>query len=169
MTCTLILMRHSYAADGHCCRDFERKLTGTGVGLAKATGKLMNERNITPDLIVTSAATRTVQTSECVAEQFESNIRLVLRPDLYQAGPSAYLPAIQSEAAPNTTTILSIGHNPAIESMISGLAGQRLSVSPATAGVFSIDAEDWFDLPSLNSQTAKFIQLIVGAKLSRDL
>lgn len=169
MICTLILMRHSHAADEHTCRDFDRQLTDDGIQLANATGILLKELSIVPDLIMTSAATRTVQTGECVAQQFESSIPLIPRHDLYQAGSSAYLPAIQSEATTDMRLILCVGHNPGIGSMISSLAGQRLAVAPSTAGVYSVDANDWFGLPSLNSQVAELTHLIVDAKLTSDL
>ncbi|MEO2034449.1 MAG: histidine phosphatase family protein, partial [Planctomycetaceae bacterium] len=91
-------MRHSHAVGEHTCRDFDRQLTDDGIQLANATGSLLNELRIVPDLILTSAASRTVQTGECVAAQFESSIPLSSREELYQAGPSAYLPTIQSEA-----------------------------------------------------------------------
>lgn len=168
MICTLILMRHSRAVGEHTCRDFDRQLTDDGIQLAKATGILLNKLRIVPDLIMTSAASRTVQTGECVAKQFESNIPVIPRQDLYQADASAYLPSIQSQAV-DTRTILCVGHNPGIGSMISSLAGQHIPVDPATTAVYSVDADDWSGLPSLNNQVARLTHLIVGAKLTSDL
>lgn len=168
MICTLILMRHSHAVGEHTCRDFDRQLTDDGIQLANATGSLLNELRIVPDLILTSAASRTVQTGECVAAQFESSIPLSSRRELYQAGPSAYLPTIQSAAAPDLRTILCVGHNPGIASMISSLAGQQLPVSPATTAVYSVAAGNWLTLPSLNNRVAELTHLIVDAKLTGD-
>ena len=166
MTFTLILMRHSRAADGQSCRDFDRELTVAGVRLAADTGRLLSELCVVPDLIVTSAAVRTVQTGHYVAEKLESHIRLVTRQDLYQAAPTAYLSAIHAEATPITSTILCIGHNPGIGLLISSLAGHRLTVPPATAGIFTIATAGWFELPTLSSEIAQLTHLIVGAQLS---
>ena len=167
MTCTLILMRHSYAADGQSCRDFDRELTVAGIRLASDTGRLLSELCVVPDLIVTSAAARTVQTGQCVAEKLESDtVQLITRLDLYQAPPVAYLSAIHLETTFVTSTVLCIGHNPGIEMLISSLAGQRLSVPPATAGIFEIATEDWFKLPSLSNENSQLTHLIVGAQLS---
>lgn len=165
MTCTLILMRHSYAADENSHRDFDRPLTDHGVSLADSTGQLLRDLNIVPQLIVTSSAVRTVTTARHVATQFDPSVPQVHRDDLYQAGPSCYLPAVQSEAAPDVSSVLAIGHNPGMSSLICGLAGERLPVPPATVGVFSLDAEDWFDLTSLSSQTATLTHLIVNGQL----
>jgi len=166
MTCTLILMRHSHAADGQGCRDFDRQLTVAGVRLAADTGRLLSKLCIVPDLIVTSAAVRTVQTGRYLAEQFDTETRLVPRQDLYQAGPAGYLSAISAEAEPMISAILCIGHNPGIGLMISNLAGQRLAVPPAAVGIFEVDAEDWIQLPPLNSANSQLTHLIIDAQLS---
>jgi phosphohistidine phosphatase len=168
MTCTLILMRHSHAVDEYSCRDFDRQLTGAGIQLANETGRLLNELNIMPDVIVTSAAARTVATGRCVAEQFESDIPVVPRHDLYQAGSTVYLPAIQSEAKPDSSTLLAIGHNPGIGSLMSGLAGRNLAVSPATTGVYSIGADDWHEFSVLSNMVARLTHLIINAKRQTD-
>ncbi|MCH2203666.1 MAG: histidine phosphatase family protein [Fuerstiella sp.] len=162
-------MRHSHAVDEYSCRDFDRQLTGAGIQLANQTGRLLNEMNIVPDMIVTSAAERTVATSRCVAEQFESDIPIAPRHDLYQAGPAAYLPAIQAEAMPDSSTLLAIGHNPGIGSLISGLAGRNLAVSPATAGVYSIGTDDWHEFSVLSNMVEQLTHLIINAKRQTDI
>lgn len=166
MNCTLILMRHSHAVAEHSCRDFDRQLTADGRQLAEATGSRLDALGLVPDLILTSAAVRTVQTGECVADQFESGISLISSRNLYQAAPSAWLPAIKSAAAPAARTILCIGHNPGIGAMISRLAGQRLPAAPATTGVFSIEAADWTGISSINERIAKLTHLIIDAQVT---
>jgi len=165
MTCTLILMRHSHAVGEHSCRDFDRQLTNAGLQLADATGQLLNDLAIAPDLIVTSAAVRTIQTGQRVAVQFTTEIPSVARDDLYQGSPSVYLPAIQAEASTETSVILAIGHNPGIESLISRLAETRISVPPATVGIYSVAVDDWHELPALSSQLVSLTHLIVDAQL----
>lgn len=168
MTRTLLLMRHSYAASEDSVRDFDRPLTDAGRRLARETGQLLKELNLVPNLIVTSAAARTVTTGQCVAEQFEPAVSQVAREDLYQARSSAYLPAIQSEVEPETSTILAIGHNPGIGTLITNLADRRFPVSPATVGVYTIDTEDWFEVPTLNDRNASMTHLIINGQLNTD-
>jgi len=166
MSCTLILMRHSHAASDHDCTDFERPLTPAGVELATATGQLLNELNVVPDLIVASAAVRTATTAECVSEQFDSNVHVSLRDELYQSGPSAYLPAIHATATSGTESMMVIGHNPAVGTLIASLARQYQSVPPATCGVYTVNTDDWFALTSLNREAATLTHLIVNGQLS---
>jgi len=165
MTCTLILMRHSHAASENSCRDFDRPLTNAGLQLADVTGQLLNNLAVTPDLIVTSAAVRTVQTGQRIAAQFTTDIPSVARDDLYQSSPSAYLPAIQAEASPKTSVILAIGHNPGIESLISRLTETGISVPPATVGIYSVAVDDWHKLPTLSNQLVSLTHLIVDGQL----
>lgn len=166
MSCTLILMRHSHAADDHNCTDFERPLTTGGVDLARATGQLLVELNLVPDVIVASAAVRTTMTAQCVAEQFDSSVDVCLRDELYQSRTSAYLPAICAVASAETKTVLVIGHNPAVGTLISTLARKHHSVPPATCGVYAVDAADWFGLDRLTPDQVTLTHLIVNAQVS---
>ncbi|MCH2213383.1 MAG: hypothetical protein MK110_18945 [Fuerstiella sp.] len=162
-------MRHSHAVGEYSCRDFDRQLTEPGRQLACETGRLLNDLHIVPSVIVTSAAARTLATGRCVAEQFKSNIPVVPRHDLYQAAPAAYLPAIQAEAMPDSSTLLAIGHNPGIGSLISDLAGRNLAVPPATAGVYSIAADHWTEFSVLSSMVARLTHLIIDAQQQTDV
>jgi len=158
-------MRHSHAAAEHSCPDFKRQLTAAGVELAKATGLLLCELSIVPDLIVTSSAVRTMTTAQTIAEQFETTTAVSSCDDLYQAGAFDYLPAIHASAVTGTESIMVIGHNPAVGTLISALSGQRLSVPPATLGVYSVDTGDWFGVSSLTPEQATLTHLIVNAQL----
>ncbi len=162
-------MRHSHAVGEHSCRDFDRQLTNAGLQLADTTGQLLNDLAITPDLIVTSAAVRTVQTGQRVAAQFTTEILSVARDDLYQANPSVYIPAIQAEASPETSVILAIGHNPSIASLISRLAETGISVPPATVGIYSVAVDNWHELPELSNQSVSLTHLIVDGQLKIQL
>lgn len=165
MACTLLLMRHSYAAAEDGMRDFDRPLTGAGVELAERTGLLLKKLGATPDLMITSSAARTVATGRCIAEQFPGDTPQVARDELYQARSSAYLPTVQSAATPETPTVLAIGHNPGIGTLMNQLADGRFPVPPATVGIYSIDADDWSDLPALNDRNATLTHLIIEGTL----
>lgn len=165
MSLTLILMRHSHAADEPGCRDFDRPLTNAGVHLAEATGRLLGELGYVPELVVASAAVRTQATAGHVIDQFESAVQTHSSDELYQGPPSAYLPAIQNVVSPDTAVVMVIGHNPGIGSLICSLAGQRHSIPPATVGIFQLDTEDWFQLQGLNHATASFVQLIANGEV----
>jgi phosphohistidine phosphatase len=165
MSCTLILMRHSHAAAEHSCPDFERQLTEPGVQLAKKTGQLLRTLSVVPDLVLASAAVRTMQTAQTIVDQFESEVPVSSCNELYQAPTSAYLPVIQATTESGTETTMLIGHNPAVGTLMSVLSGQRLSVPPATLCVYSIATDDWFSLNSLNSTQATLTHLVVNGQV----
>jgi len=158
-------MRHSHAADAPGFRDFDRPLTTAGVQLAEVTGHLLRELGYVPDRVVASAAARTRATAEHVTEQFESAVETHSSDELYQAPPSAYLPAIQRIVHPNTAVVMAVGHNPGIGSLICSLAGHRHFIPPATVGIFQLDTDDWFQLKGLNHNSVSFVQLIANGEV----
>ena len=64
---TIIVMRHAKAEQGGPS-DFERQLTDRGMADAAAAGTWLAERGVVPDHALVSAAVRTQQTWEALAD-----------------------------------------------------------------------------------------------------
>ena len=80
---SLIVLRHGKAAQPGGVADFNRSLTERGRQDAVQTGKVLAERDLVPDLIVTSTANRAHATAQFVAEGCNYSGELVLSDDLY--------------------------------------------------------------------------------------
>jgi len=88
---TLLLMRHAKSSwDNSELADFDRPLNGRGRQDAPRIGQLLAHEDLTPDLIITSAARRAATTAELVdlaagyvvsasATDFDAHVALLLQ------------------------------------------------------------------------------------------
>jgi phosphohistidine phosphatase len=147
----LILMRHGkaeqHAASGG---DFERALAPRGQNDAALMGKVLAKAGLSPDLTLVSSARRTRETWDAAAPAFPE-ARTETRRDLYHAEAQDVLAAIREEA-PDSGTVMVVGHNPGLHELAlrlamggpadpAKLAQLRGKFPTATVAVFSIDAD----------------------------
>jgi phosphohistidine phosphatase len=147
----LILMRHGkaeqHAASGG---DFERALAPRGQNDAALMAQVLAKAGLSPDLVLVSAARRTRETWEAAAPAFPQADHEPRR-DLYHAEAQDVLAAIR-DAAPDSGTVMVVGHNPGLHELalrlaLGGpadpalLAKLRGKFPTSTVAVFSIDAD----------------------------
>ena len=109
----LLLIRHGKSDWDHPgLSDHDRILNDRGMRDAPRMASALRERDIVPDLIVTSTAVRAATTASLIAEGLgyaEEKIRKV--PDLYLA-PSRTILRIVQGIDEGAGTVLLFGHNP---------------------------------------------------------
>jgi phosphohistidine phosphatase len=114
----LILMRHAKAerraASGE---DFARSLTEAGRTDAALVGQALAKEGLAPNVVLVSAAERTVETWNAMQETFPK-ARVHRLQALYNAAPMAILDALEGVSA---GTVMVIGHNPGIHELAVGL------------------------------------------------
>ncbi len=119
----LTLVRHGRAEQkGSGQRDFDRALDRRG--LAEATGMAHRWRDsgLPPDLLVASAALRTVQTAEAFQRVLARPARpLRIEPSLYLAEVAALLECIRA-TDDEVAHLMLIGHNPGLSDLAVQLA-----------------------------------------------
>lgn len=143
----LILLRHAKAerrsASG---QDIDRALTDGGRADAALMGRVLADQGLRPDVVLVSAARRTQETWDAMADLFPRARTQVMRA-LYNASPLVLFEAAEGAGA---GTVLVIAHNPgvhelALRLLIEAGAGSRAisraggRFSPATAAAFLID------------------------------
>lgn len=118
MTKRLILIRHAKSGwDNVYADDHARTLTDRGQEAAEAIGGWLKAQGYVPDLILTSDATRALQTTNMVKRGLAETIATKEIGMLYHAAPET----IQEVAsAVDAQTIAIVGHNPGI-----GMAARR--------------------------------------------
>lgn len=147
----LILLRHgkaeSVSASGG---DFARGLTDRGRRDSALMGEVLAKAGLAPDLVLVSAARRTMETWEAAAPSFPAaHMEAVQR--LYHASPDD-LDAVLGGQGEQIGTIMVIGHNPGLHEYALSLTtdpdrrtpdGQRLAQSfpTAAAAVFLTGGE----------------------------
>lgn len=161
-----MLMRHSHASsDNPAFSDHERPLTLNGRTLASETARLLITIG-TPDRILCSSAVRTRETADILAAELTPNKQPEAFESLYLAPPHEY-PKVCAEHLSDEETVLIIGHNPGIASLIATWANEHLSVSPATVAVFQVGVSDWQALTSGSEIQPKLSALITQGNRAR--
>lgn len=155
---TIILMRHSHAiADNPAFSDHERPLTASGKALASSTAELLADL-ATPSRILCSSATRTQETADIVAAKLPGCAAPDSFDSLYLASASSYLNVAAEHLTDSDDTVLVLGHNPGIASLIATWANDHVRVPPATAAIFRVNIENWRSL----TIAGKFIPELSG-------
>jgi phosphohistidine phosphatase len=119
----LMLMRHG-KSDWHSgvVSDFERTLTKRGNTDAARIAHWLGIHRYLPDRIVCSPAVRTLTTALRVTEQLQLNPDLIIpEQDIYEASLQTLLRIIARHAV-NSRSLLLIGHNPGLDTLVRYLA-----------------------------------------------
>lgn len=155
----LLLMRHAHAGWERGQTDFERPLNELGLIEATRMGAYLRQEDLKPDLIISSPALRTRQTSERVIRELGMEISSVeFEPSIYEAQPSALLEIIQAIPLP-ATRVLMIGHNPAISQIASWLTQKpAINMPPATIAFITLETENWREIKTCPAE----LQTIIG-------
>jgi phosphohistidine phosphatase len=156
-------MRHAKAEQSGPS-DYERQLSDRGVGDAAAAGAWLAARDVVPDQALVSAAVRTQQTWEAVADGAGWDLEGTLEEALYEAGPESALDLIR-QTEDHVSILVVVGHNPTMASLAALLddgegdddAGNQMTLGFATGAmaVFAYDG-DWKDLDEASATLVAF-------------
>lgn len=145
----LLLLRHAKAVPAaEAPTDASRPLAARGERDARLIGERLRERGTRVDSIVTSPATRTLQTAQIVAAAYDyPRERIVVDERLYLAGPVEILTVIGT-FAPTLTSVLVVGHNPGLRELAAALAPELGDTDLPTCGLVALEAagHDWANL-----------------------
>jgi len=143
---TLLLLRHAKSSwgDGDLA-DFDRPLNNRGRHDAPRMGQLLARHELTPDLIITSAARRAATTAELVAMAAEYAGDIQYTNELYLADPDTFL-EVARETDDSVARLMLVGHNPGIEELVAALAGRDERMPTAALACFRLAIDHWRDL-----------------------
>ena len=134
----LTLIRHANADHEADVRDFERPLSRKGRNEAEEMAKRFVEREIVPDLILTSAAVRTRETADIFARVLGVPARLLQADDsLYLADGEHILTAIRG-TGPRVSHLMVICHNPGVSAAAISLAPETITADLPTCGTLTM-------------------------------
>lgn len=143
---TVLALRHAKSSwkDGSL-PDHERPLNKRGQKAAPMMGKHLKAENLTPNLIVSSTAVRARSTAEAAAltSEFEGDIRLA--PELYMAGPEAYVNVLRN-ADDQYDRVMVVGHCPGIEEFVERLTGEAVTMPTAAVAHITLPIDRWSEL-----------------------
>ena len=141
-----LAMRHAKSSwKNESLSDFQRPLNGRGRTAAPLVAQVLREKNLVPELVISSSAERARQTSALLLEAWVGeSVEAVFEESLYLASPQKYLAAIGRHGT-QQKTIMVVGHNPGIEHLIEELTGQEEIMPTAAVAIISIEPT-WQDL-----------------------
>jgi phosphohistidine phosphatase len=143
---TLLILRHAKSSwNDPALDDHERPLNKRGRRDAPPMGELVREYGLIPDVIISSDAVRARLTAEAVAEAARYAGEILLDPRLYLAC-SADILSLLTMVRENAGTVMIVGHNPGLETLVEQLTGERQDLPTAALAQIGLPIDQWRDL-----------------------
>jgi phosphohistidine phosphatase len=145
---TLFLLRHAKSSWKEAnIADFDRPLNERGRRAAPFMGRLLKERGLSPDLIISSPAKRARKTAKLFREAGEYKAEIIFDDRIYEASPSTLL-YVAGEADDSLHSVMLVGHNPGMEGIVRVLTGQNEPMPTAAIAVVDLDIDTWKQIAS---------------------
>lgn len=150
----LCIIRHAKSSwKDFTLDDFDRPLNKRGMLNAPFMGNKLKDKNLVPDIIISSPALRAKTTAEIIAKKVNYNKKIVFKKDIYEVGMSA-LHKILAKIDDDNTIVFLFGHNPELNMLAKKYVDFDENI--VTSGVVEIE----FDCDSWNQISAKNGKLI---------
>ncbi len=143
---TLLLMRHAKSSwkDSEI-EDHERPLNKRGQKDAPMMGKHLVEKELTPQVVLSSTAKRARSTVEALVEVSGFQGDVFYLTSLYLAEPAEYFKALQS-VSDGVERVLVVGHNPGLEGLLQILTAKVESLNTCALAQLALPIDSWKDL-----------------------
>jgi phosphohistidine phosphatase len=156
----VIIVRHAKTIQHGYDQDYDRTLTDRGRDDAERTSMEMVRSGILPDLILSSPAVRTTQTTRIFADASgypTGNVRYEKK--LYSGMLTTTFLKMLHEIDDSHTTVMVVGHNPTVYNYLDMLLpGFSLDVPTCSTIVIEFDIDLWSDLiPHSGRMTHRWI------------
>jgi phosphohistidine phosphatase len=143
---TILLMRHAKSSwKHHDLADTDRPLAKRGEKDAPRIGHLIKDKDLTPQLILTSTALRSKRTAELVAGKSGYKGEITSLESFYLAEPPAYLEELR-RLPDDLDRVLIIGHNPGLEGLVQILSGKVASLPTSALAHIKLPINSWNEL-----------------------
>ena len=147
---TLYVVRHaksSWADPGQ--EDFDRPLNDRGKRDAPRMGKRLKEKEINPDIMLSSPAKRALATCKRISDVLNyPKEKIKTENDLYHATDDTILSVVQGLKDKHNTAMI-FGHNPGLTDFVNSLMSEEKRIENIpTCGVvaFQLNIEQWSQL-----------------------
>ncbi len=142
----LLLIRHAKAEPIYQeITDFERNLSDRGVNDAQKMADLLLKKNMLPDLIIASSATRTLQTARIFAGTLKYPLdKIVEKPGLYNSYTTQNFLDMLAKYGGDKQTIAVVAHNPEIGNLAFKLSEDFFdAMKTCTVVGLEFDVDNW--------------------------
>lgn len=125
--------------------DHDRSLNARGQRDAPLMGKWLEERGMTPDLIVSSTAVRAQSTAAAVAQACGYGAAVQEDARLYLAEPAGFFEVLR-EIGDEVACVMTVAHNPGCETVIERLTMNEPTMPTAAIAHLELDLDSWAHL-----------------------
>jgi phosphohistidine phosphatase len=145
---TLLLMRHAKSSwKDTTIPDHDRPLAKRGQRDSNRMGELLGQRELIPQMILSSSAVRAEETARIINAVCGCNCEVILSDKLYLAEAGTYITEL-SKLPDELERVMLIGHNPGLEALLQVLSNQIESLPTAVIAYLSLPIQHWADLTS---------------------
>ncbi|KQT94604.1 hypothetical protein ASG49_07070 [Marmoricola sp. Leaf446] len=158
-----MVLRHG-RAESFAEEDHVRRLTARGRRDATAVGEWLSGAGVRPDAALVSSAARTRETWDLLAAALPEAPEAQVRDDLYSASADTVLDVLRA-VPDDVTTLVYVGHNPAVASLAQALEDGEPDVEafvalsrgfpPGAAAVLQVPVA-WSELDAAGARLADF-------------
>ena len=144
---TVILIRHVKSDWSNLLNDFDRPIREDKKEDALQIAKEIDKKSAVPELIISSPAVRTLQTTKLFCGKWEYPFKKVLQnKSLYECTAKDIL-AVINKADDNCDSIAIICHNPAITDFVNQYSDSSVDNVPTTGAIkITFEAKHWKDI-----------------------
>lgn len=135
-------------------KDHERPLVEKGLKRTEKIINFLNKKNIIPDVILSSSATRAFDTARIMAKGLNYDVNnIVVEPKVYESNLETLFSVVYGISNDKNSLIL-IGHNPTITNFANYFLTEYVDYLP-TSGVVCLefDTNNWNEIASAKRQT----------------
>jgi phosphohistidine phosphatase len=155
----LHLLRHAKSSwDDPALADHDRPLAPRGLKASERIAEHMRRTEIAPELVLCSTALRARQTLAALLPVLGSDVEIRLEDELYEAGRHEVLARVR-QVDDAVSSLLVIGHNPALHELALFLSGRAdvLDRFPTGALATLAFASDWAALDEDGAELQGFV------------
>ena len=143
---TLLILRHAKSDWNNAnLSDFDRPLNERGLRDAPRVGKLMRDKDLLPDLILSSPAVRARETLRLAAETAAFGGEIRFEPRIYEASINDLL-EIAAAVPDDCEKLLIVGHNPGFSRLVEVLTGESENLPTAALAEIVLPIENWSEI-----------------------
>ncbi len=145
---TLLLIRHAHASLQYAgIKDHERPLTAGGIASAEIMALTLKEKIGTPGLVISSPATRALDTAIILASALDYPRHEILVESKVYHGHTEDLYNLIVGLPNDQDLVMITGHNPAITQLANSFMQKKIDYIPNTGVAFlQFDAKAWEEI-----------------------
>jgi len=142
----LLILRHGKSSWDSGLSDFKRPLKDRGKHAAQRIGNWMLQNDLLPDLVLSSPATRAIETARKCCKVMGIPGRSILQDRRLYAATGQALLKVLSEIPADRSRVLVVGHNPGLEAYLQIIDGEIEAVPTGGLGYLVLVLDDWKDI-----------------------